>query len=164
MTRVTPVTPAEIQQTLAALTGTPKEIARLARGHDDGRLHRAPGPDAWSARDIVAHLRACADLWGGSIRRMLDEDHPTIRYVSPRGWIRKTDYLAQSFRDSLREFTAARSGLIDSLRTLDGRGWSRGATFTGTTAGRNATVHGYAKRMADHEIVHLDQIRRTLGA
>lgn len=164
MTGAASVTPAEIQQTLAALAKTPKEIARLARGLDEGKLHRAPGPDAWSARDIVAHLRACADLWGGSLRRMLDEDHPTIRYVSPRGWIRTTDYLEQSFRDSLREFTATRSKLIDSLRTLDGRGWSRGATFTGTTAGRNATVHGYATRIAEHEGVHLDQLRRTLGA
>jgi hypothetical protein len=95
---------------------------------------------------------------------MLTEDCPTIRYVSPRGWIRKTDYLDQTFRDSLREVSRARTELLDTLRALDKRGWSRGATFTGTTAGREATVHVYAKRMADHEIRHLDQIRRALGA
>jgi hypothetical protein len=32
---------------------------------------------------------------------MLTEDHPTIRYVSPRGWIKKTDYLQQNFRETL---------------------------------------------------------------
>jgi len=38
----------------------------------------------------------------------------------------------------------------------------RGAKVTGTTSGRSATVLGYATRMAEHEVGHLDQLRRTL--
>jgi hypothetical protein len=79
----------------------------------------------------VAHLRACADVWGGSIDRMVAEEHPTIRYVSPRSWIRKTD-----------------------LSRLDTPGWSRRTTFTGITLGREATVLSYATRIADHEVLH----------
>ena len=149
--------------TLTALSDTPKQIARIARGCTDLQLHRKPAPDSWSARDIVAHLRACAEVWGRSIDRMLTEHHPTIRYVSPRGWIKRTDYLEQRFRDSLREFSQARAGLVETLSALDAIGWSRRATFTGTTLGRDATVLSYAKRIADHELRHLDQLRRTLG-
>ena len=94
---------------------------------------------------------------------MIAEDHPTIRYVSPRGWIKKTDYLSQSFSESLRAFAHVRGGLVDTLRGLDAVGWSRRATFTGTTLGREATVLSYAKRIADHELQHLVQLRRTLG-
>jgi len=148
---------------LAALAATPKEIARIARGVSDLRLHRQPAADAWSARDIVAHLRACAEVWGRSIERMVREDQPTMRYVSPRGWIKRTDYLEQSFRDSLRLFSETQAGLVAMLSDLDAAGWSRRATFTGTTLGRDATVLGYAQRMADHEQVHLNQLRRTLG-
>jgi hypothetical protein len=148
---------------MAALTNTPKEIARITRGCSIQKLHRRPEPDAWSARDIVAHLRACAEVWGRSIERMIAEDYPTVRSVSPRGWIRKTDYLEQSFSDSLKEFSKRRAGLIARLRELDARGWSRGATFTATTLGRDGTVLSYAKRIADHEAQHLDQIRRTVG-
>jgi hypothetical protein len=157
------VAKAESDQILTLLSATPKEIARLARGRSDRQLHRKPAPDAWSARDIVAHLRACAEVWGGSIRRMLTQDHPTIRYVSPRGWIRRTDYLEESFEASLREFSQTRAGLIEALSALDTAGWSRGATFTGTTLGRVATVLSYARRIAEHEVGHIDQIRRTLG-
>lgn len=153
----------EIAEALAALTATPKAIARLARGRPDALLHRPPGPDAWSARDVVAHLRACADVWGRCIHRMLAETHPTIRYVSPRGWIRKTDFLEQTFHDSLRTFTSDRAALLEALRALGTPDWSRGATFTGTTAGREATVYSYARRIADHELGHVDQIRRALG-
>ncbi|MBK8247160.1 MAG: DinB family protein [Gemmatimonadetes bacterium] len=153
----------DVESVLAALAATPKAIARLARGRPDALLHRPPGPDAWSARDVVAHLRACADVWGRSIHRMLAETDPTIRYVSPRGWIRKTDFLEQTFPDSLRAFTSDRASLLKTLRTLGARDWARGATFTGTTAGREATVYSYALRIADHELGHVDQIRRALG-
>jgi hypothetical protein len=153
----------ETNQTLTALSNTPKEIARIARSSNDRQLHRKPAPDAWSARDIVAHLRACAEVWGRSINRMITEDHPTIRYVSPRGWIKRTNYLEQGFRNSLREFSQTRAGLVETLSTLDSAGWSRRATFTGTTLGRDATVLSYAKRIVDHELRHLDQLRRTLG-
>jgi hypothetical protein len=158
----TPRIGTEANQTLRVLSDTPKEIARIARGSDDRQLHRKPAPDAWSARDIVAHMRACAEVWGRSINRMVTEDHPTIRYVSPRGWIQRTDYFAQGFHDSLRAFSEARTGLVETLGALNASGWSRRATFTGTTLGRNATVLSYAKRIADHEVRHLDQLRRTL--
>lgn len=153
----------DIRATITALSNMPRQIAGVARGCTDRRLHRKPEPGAWSARDIVAHLRACANVWGHSIERMLAEDRPTIRYVSPRGWIDRTDYLDQRFRDLLHAFTAERASLVTSLGARDGTGWSRGATFTGTTAGRRHTVLSYAERIADHEARHLDQLRRTLG-
>ena len=152
----------EIQAVLKALSETPKQIARITRGGRERALHRKPAADAWSAQEIVAHLRACAEVWGRSIDRMLEEDHPTIRYVSPRGWIKKTDYLRQTFRDSLREFSRRRVVLVGTLRGLDAIHWSRPATFTGTTRGRKATVLSYAQRIADHEVRHLDQLRRTV--
>src|SRR5262245_5071936 len=154
----------EIEVVLTVLSETPQQIARVARGHSTQRLHRKPAADAWSAQEIVAHLRACAEVWGRSIDRMLAEDHPSIRYVSPRGWIKKTDYLQQSFRETLRAFAEQRATLVGTLSTLSASGWARGATFTGTTAGREATVLDYATRIADHEVGHLDQLRRTIKA
>lgn len=54
----------EIRLALQALADTPRLIAQVARGRGDRELHRQPAPDAWSARDILAHLRACAEVWG----------------------------------------------------------------------------------------------------
>ena len=128
----------------------------------DGPTFTLSGPDAWSAQEILAHLRACAALWGKSIDRMLAEDRPTIRYVSPRGWIRKTTWLQDNFTDSLRAFSSERARLLTTLSQLAPADWGRGATFTATTRGREATVLDYARRIADHEAVHLDQLRRTI--
>ena len=152
----------EIRAVLTTLSATPKEIARIARGCSVRQLHRKPEAEAWSAREIVAHLRACAEVWGRGIERMLAEDHPTIRYVSPRGWIKRTDYLQQSFHDSLADFSHRRVTLVKTLSGLDALGWSRGATFTATTLGREASVLSYARRIADHEVQHLSQLHRTV--
>ena len=160
--RNTDASASEIRAVLTLLSDTPKKIARIAQGLNEQQLHRQPDVDAWSAQEIVAHLRACAEVWGRSIDRMLTEDHPTIRYVSPRGWITKTDYLQQNFRETLRGFSEQRAGLVTRLRKLPSSGWTRCATFTGSTLGRDGTVLSYATRIADHEVRHLDQLRRTL--
>jgi hypothetical protein len=59
-------TESEIQTVLMVLSETPKQIARIARGLSHQQLHRKPEPNAWSAQEIVAHLRACADVWGAA--------------------------------------------------------------------------------------------------
>jgi hypothetical protein len=153
----------ETRAVLTLLSEMPKQIARVVRLCPDPQLHRKPEADAWSAQEVVAHLRACAEVWGRSINRMLAEDHPTIRYVSPRGWIKKTNYLQVSFHDTLRAFSEERLALVRTLTKLTASDWARGATFTATTLGRKATVLSYATRIADHEVRHLDQLRRTVG-
>lgn len=152
----------EIAHVLTLLSGTPREIARIVEGLSEQQLQRQPHKEAWSAQQIVAHLRACADAYGHWINRMLAEDHPTIRSVSPRGWIRKTDYLQHNFSETLDGFLKQRSGLVAVLTKLTSTEWARGASFTGTVSGRNGTVLSYAARMANHEAGHLDQIRRTV--
>jgi hypothetical protein len=151
------------QEALDVLAATPGQIARITRGRSGEELCARPREGAWSAHEILAHLRACADVWGKSIHRMLHEDRPTIRYVSPRSWIRKTNYLSLDFHHSLDALSQQRATLVATLRALDVAGWARQASFTATTLGREADVLLYARRIGDHELKHLDQLRRTVG-
>jgi hypothetical protein len=125
-------------------------------------LRFRPDVNAWSANDILAHLRACADVWGTSLRAMIAQDHPALRYVSPRTWIRKTDYLDLEFGASLQAFVRQRKELLKLLRALAVNDWSRQATFTATTKGREQTVFSYARRIAEHENEHCEQIEALL--
>ncbi len=115
------------------------------------------GPKEWSVRDVMAHLLACGDVWGKSITRMLAEDRPTIRYVSPRTWIRKTDYLERTFPDLFERYSAQRSPLLDELGALSLADWSRSATIIGKV-GEDATVATCVQNIVGHEKVHLAQI------
>jgi len=156
------VAPVEIERFLEILAATPGRIDSASAGLESARLHFKPEKKAWSANDILAHLRACADVWGKSMAAMLAHDHPILRYVSPRVWIKKTDYPNLEFRASLLAFTGQRNDLLKSLKALAFEDWSRGATFTATTLGRQETVFRYARRMALHESVHCEQIEALL--
>jgi hypothetical protein len=156
------VSPADAESVLRSLGATPRRIASFSRGVEISKLNFRPHQDSWSANDILAHLRACADVWGKSIVEMIARDQPKLRYISPRGWIRKTDYLELEFRTSLRAFTDQRRELLRALKGLAIKDWSRSATFTATTRGREQTVFSYACRMAEHESKHCDQIEVVL--
>ena len=89
-----------MQQVLIRLAETPTRTAALTTGLLPAELLATPGPDEWSANDVLAHLRACSDVWGGHIAAILSEDMPTRRGVNPRTWIEKTDYLELEFQPS----------------------------------------------------------------
>jgi DinB superfamily len=156
------VTSAEIEEVLQLLAETPRRIASASTGLENARLHFKADDKAWSANDILAHLRSCADVWGKSILAMIAQDNPTLRYVSPRTWMPKTDYLTQEFHLSLQAFATQRTDLVQSLKALAIEDWSRTATFTGTVKGREQTIFSYARRIAVHENEHCEQIEALL--
>jgi hypothetical protein len=152
-----------IEQVLTALAATPPRIAALTAGLAPAQLHTRPTPDEWSANEVLAHLRACADVWGDCIVAMLAHDAPTLRAVNPKTWIRKTDYLEQDFQPSFHAFAAQRSELLAVLEPLAREGWSRAATVTGAGKVLERTVQSYAQRLAVHERPHLKQVERIVN-
>lgn len=155
--------PLTIDQVLTRLTEQPKEIAALAAGLPRTRLQRAPSRGEWSVNDVLAHLRSCGDMWGKYMASIIAEDHPTIRAMSPRTWIRSTNYPELEFAPSLRAFTKQRAELLALLRPLPKPAWSRTALVTGAGRPRDRTVLEYAQWLATHERTHVRQIARIVN-
>jgi DinB superfamily len=151
-----------IEQVLTLLSQTPPRIAALTAEQTPVQLHTAPRPDEWSANDVLAHLRACADVWGNCIRTIIFEDIPTIRAVNPTTWIKKTNYRELDFQHSLRSFATQRAALLAVLESLPHEGWSRAATVIGAGKPLERTVFSYAQRLAIHERPHIKQIERVV--
>lgn len=151
-----------IERVLTDLAEQPTTIAALTAGVPRARLHRAPSRDEWSINDVLAHLRSCSDMWGKYIATILAEDHPTIRVMSPRTWIKRTNYPELEFAPSLRAFREQRAELLAALRPLGKAGWSRSATVTGAGKPLEVTVLDYARRLVDHERIHVQQIQRVV--
>ena len=149
---------------LKLLVATPRRIAGASKNMNKDQLRRKPAADSWSANEVLAHLRACADVWGSSIMAMLTQDRPTLRYVSPRTWIKKTNYADLEFGVSFRAYANQRKDLLKVLRTLSHHDWLRGASVKVAKKRREETVLSYAERMARHEAGHCGQVERTLGA
>ena len=146
----------EIQEILETLADIPRRLTDLTANADESHLRLKPDPSAWSPVDVLAHLRACADVWGDSIEVMLAEEEPKIPYRHPRQWVKRTDYPQLDFSVSLKAFVRQRKALLKVLKSLTFAQWERGAQIQG----RRHTVFTQARRMALHETEHCGQVER----
>ncbi len=152
-----------IEQSLTILTETPLRISALTAGLAPTQLHATLGDGGWSANQLLAHLRACADVWGNCIEVIIAQDTPTIRAVNPTTWINSTDYLEQEFQPALHAFTTQRTALLALLEVLAPEDWSRAATVTGAGNVLERTVLFYAQWLARHERSHRKQLERIVN-
>lgn len=154
----TPLPPAEI---VSLLRENLEQVSRMTAGLTPTQLCDPPEPAAWSLTDILAHLRACADVWGACIATTLAEEHPMIRAVNPRGWIKRTNYRDLEFAPSFAAFTTQREALLTTLEALSPEQWQRSATITGAGAPLTRDVHFYAQWLANHERTHVKQMAKV---
>ncbi len=153
-----------IEQVLTLLRATPLRLAALTATLSPEELHMRPNPDEWSVNEVLAHLRACADVWGNCIVTMITEDMPTLRAVNPLTWIKKTNYLELEFQPSLHAFAMQRADLLAVLSPLPLEGWERSATVTGAGKVLERTVLFYARWLSGHERPHVKQIEHIVKA
>jgi hypothetical protein len=148
------ITVIEIEKTLDLLTETPRRITAVAGTMSDDQLLLRPDKESWSANDILAHLRACADVWSETIAAMFQEDEPTLEDISPREWLKGKEYPGLLFQESFLSFVDQRRRLLQILYDLEAADWSRGAMIKN----RRHTVFSQARRMALHEVTHCEQL------
>ena len=154
-----------IDKILAILKATSPSLTKLTSGLMPVQLHTAPSAGEWSVNEVLAHLRACDDVWGNYyIMTILAQDKPTIKARNPRTWIKDTDYLQQDFQSSLRAFTKQRKKLLSVLELLSPKDWARTNTLIGAGKPLLQTLLCHADGLARHERAHLKQIERTLRA
>lgn len=149
-------------QIINLLETLPQRMAELTGGLTAAQLHSRSDPDTWSMNEILAHLRTCADVWGGCIQSIVTEDRPLIRAVNPRTWARSTNYEKLEFRQSFAAFASQRADLLAFLRHLSIDQWARTATVT--VAGRpfERTPLYYGQWLAEHERSHVKHIERMV--
>ena len=107
-----------VEQALAILRETPNRLARLTGNATQAQLRTSPEPGEWSATEVLAHLRSCADVWGRAIEVILAENHPTLKAVNPTTWIDSTDYRELEFGPSLNAVTRQRRRPAGRSRTV----------------------------------------------
>jgi hypothetical protein len=147
-------TPAEVQQVLHQLAETPVRLAACAAGKSEHELRSPPEPKGWAAVEILAHLRACNELWSHSIYAMLASDNPELPDLDERRWAKTRRYASLDFHDCLQAFTLSRQELLHVLRALPAEAWGR----TGLIAGRTHSVFSQSRRLAKHESEHCAQM------
>ncbi|MFL5641012.1 MAG: DinB family protein [Chloroflexota bacterium] len=154
-----------VDEIMVILPVTVGRLEELTASLTPARLSLSPEPGAWSINDVLAHLRACHDVLGGNMLRILREDRPTWRAMNPRTWMTQTDYPDWDFASALTAFSRQRAELLTVLEPLDAAAWSRTAGVTGLPGGMvERDVRYYGSWMAAHERAHVKHIARVAAA
>ena len=148
----------EIEKYLATLSETVPRFEQAVKGQDEARLQFKADKTSWSVNEILAHLRACADLWTHSIYAMLAENEPTFSDINERKWAKVTKYAELPFRESFQAFSLQRANLLRVLKALPLEAWERSAIIFE----RKHTIFTQTRRMAKHETDHIEQIENLL--
>jgi hypothetical protein len=155
------VTEDQIRIHLQTLTETPQRIFACTNGMDEVRLSTPPAPDEWSIVEILAHVRAAAEVWSDSIYAMLSQDNPELTYIHPRTWMKKQGYAKLSFAENFQSYKVGRDKLLRTLAGLSFEDWSRSARFIGKA--NTYTVFGETLRMALHDADHANQLETMVS-
>ena len=151
---------------LDALADTTARIKRVVKQLSAAQLTTAPAAGGWSPNEILWHIRATADVYGEHITRIIEEDEPRWRHVSPRARMRKSRYDELPFAESFAAFERQRSELLARLRSIAPEAWQRIAIVRvpDYESEWRLTLHERVRGMARHEQGHCAQMEQAAAA
>jgi hypothetical protein len=154
-----------VEEIMAILPETPRRLVAVTASVAEQVLHAPPAASEWSVNDVLAHLRACSDVLGGNMLRIVSEDRPSWRGMSPRTWQRKSGYHDWQFAPGLEAFVAQRAELLSVLRSLPRESWERTATVSvPPNKTYEYSVRYYGDWLAGHERAHLRRLPGIIAA
>jgi len=146
--------------TIDTLARTPSVLRALLDGLPD-EATCTPGPEGWSARDVVAHLLSvhyASNLQ--RVRWMLDADDPFVPNIDEEQVLESSGMRAWPVARLLDEFAAARGEAMEMVRGL--RPDQLGRTGRHEVAG-TITIEGILHHVAYHDLAHIAQIAKLLS-
>jgi hypothetical protein len=121
---------------------------------------RREAPGEWNAVEIVGHLADTERVFEYRALRIARADPVMWTKVEFEGYQAAAGFQARSLGDVVAEYAAVRAAFVALLRGLDAAAWERRAPADWTLR----SVRAVAYSMAGHELHHLADIRRQLGA
>jgi hypothetical protein len=152
----------ERRRWIEELRNTPDRLEALARRCPADTAARRPSPDAFSAREVIHHLRDIEiEGHGARLARMLTEPEPRLADVDGGRLAIERSYNDRPHETALTEFREARARSIARLESLSGEEWARRGTLEGVGS---ISIERLVEiwRIHDHE--HLEEMLRLVGA
>lgn len=139
---------------------TPSDLAAAISDQPENVLTRRPREGAWSATEIVCHLRDVEEFYLERVLWILANEEPALVVLDPDRWAEERQYLRQDIARAFAVLRTRRQETCDLLDALAPEQWEReGAHPLRGRLSIRRIVHGWAK----HDDGHLDQLRRALA-
>lgn len=151
----------EVAELLERFRRGPELVASMLTGAAGSEVDFRPAPEAWSVRQIVAHLADSEMVGAYRFRKVMAEDNPAIEWYDEKAWAEKLDYAKRKYSNSLETFRRTRAENHELLRELPDEAWQRPGVHS-----KNGplTLLDLLKIYAEHAEGHARQIRRVRDA
>jgi len=149
---------------LRSLARTTERLESACQHLSAAQLTTPPAPGGWSLNEILWHIRATADVYGEHIARILNEDQPRWRHVSPRARMKKSRYDRLPFAESFAAFASQRASLIALLESIPAEAWQRSALIRVEDRESQLTLHERVWGFAQHEEIHCIQVEEAAAS
>src|SRR6185437_17173179 len=111
---------------LAILEATGPGLHRLTGDLDDAALDFHPAPDAWSIREVLAHLVDDeAFIMRQRLARIVKEDRPDLAPHDEKQWYASRNTTRDARDELLADFQAQRAASVGITRMLRPADWQR---------------------------------------
>ena len=147
-----------LEELLSALEQTRDETVSYFDLGDDA-LARSYAAGKWSVRFILHHLTDSETVFYERLRRAVAEPRPVVWVYDQDAWADKLDYGRRPLSISRDVFVPVRNAIIAFARTHYEKDGER--EFVHSVTGLH-TMRYELERVASHNALHLDQIRRAL--
>ncbi len=144
---------------VAFLRSVPDQVEAVCRGLGDEEMRRRPAERGWSVLEVVCHLRDVAIEEGIRVRRLVEEDNPTLAPYDQEARAIERRYQAEDPRKALTALRAYQTGLAYQLEQLSDAQWERAGIHPELGA---VTVLTRAERQVLHGREHVEQVRGLL--
>ncbi|MEJ2204567.1 MAG: pyridoxamine 5'-phosphate oxidase family protein [Gemmatimonadota bacterium] len=135
------------------------DTVRLLRAVPEEREGFRPRPDAWSVREVVAHLADTERVFAYRALSIARGDPAELPSMEQDTWTREADADTRSLQDLVDEWLAARRATVRLFRGLR----PEGGTRIGTASGRPVSVRALAWTIAGHELHHRALLEERYG-
>lgn len=149
------------QDPIEVLSKSSNLIEAFVRDNDAATLRARPFAGKWTPLEIIGHLVDAEYLYAYRIRLILCEQTPTIQSMDQELWVSGQRYNERDPKELFADFRALRQMNVRLWRGVgpdDVRKFGRHAERGDETLGTMLRMH------AGHDLSHIDQITRYLGA
>lgn len=136
-------------------------LNELVRDLSPTRWRTRPEPAAWSPVEILCHMRDVElEVNGPRYHALLSQSSAFVPAADPDRWAAERGYIGQDGESARLDFCRARLENIQLLESTGSDVWIRPALHAlfGPT-----DLAELASFVADHDLLHLDQLRRALA-
>jgi hypothetical protein len=143
------------------LRRTPARLRELMAGIPPGKEVHKPGPEAFSARENVHHLRDIeAEGYGVRLLRMLGERDPVLKDLDGNALALERNYNGRPPGPALEEFALLRAANVERLQRLEPEDLDRNGSWENVGP---VTLGKVLEMWRNHDRGHLDEIAWLAG-